>query len=243
MYAATTFVTLSLAALGSALPAGRPAVSDMFTSMMTRATNIADQYTFYLGDGSTWPQKTQWGSFDDLWTANLPLIQQSCGWNSWGVDNSPDEINDMHGAIVQVAGETGIEDRFILAVVMQESKGCVRAPSTGNGVHNPGLMQSHNGSGDCAGISPCPQPSILAMIRDGTAGTPDGDGLQQTLAATSAVIGNTESRAVYAAARMYNSGSVDYTNLNNAFTSRGCYATDVANRLTGWTLATSSCNL
>lgn len=45
----------------------------------------------------------------------------------------------------------------------------------------------------------------------------------------------------FAAARMYNSGSVDYNNLNNGLGSTACYATDIANRLTGWTLAASQC--
>lgn len=101
-------------------------------------------------------------------------------------------------------------------------------------------MQSHNGSGMCAGVYPCPQEQILQMIRDGTQGTQHGDGLMQTHQKTAAIIGD-GSRAWYAAARMYNSGSVDYNNLNNGLGSTGCYSQDVANRLTGWTLAPSQC--
>ncbi|TWU70910.1 hypothetical protein ED733_000060 [Metarhizium rileyi] len=125
--------------------------------------------------------------------------------------------------------------------IMQiESNGCVRVPTTNNGVRNPGLMQSHNGSGSCAGVNPCPAGTITQMIRDGVAGTSSGDGLRQTLARTKDVVGD-NSRAVYAAARMYNSGSVDYNNLNNGLGSTPCYASDVANRLTGWTLAPRQC--
>ena len=47
------------------------------------------------------------------------------------------------------ADATGVDHRFILAVIMQESGGCVRAPTTNYGVRNPGLMQDHNGSGTC----------------------------------------------------------------------------------------------
>jgi hypothetical protein len=127
--------------------------------------------------------------------------------------------------------------------MMQESKGCVRAPTTNNGVRNPGLMQSHNGSGACAGVNPCPNSQITQMIKDGVAGTSSGDGLKQTLAKARAAISDTGSRSYYAAARMYNSGSVNYNNLNDGLGSTACYATDVANRLTGWTLAATQCHL
>lgn len=231
MYSLPIIVS-SLAALATALP----------TTQVKRT--VSDTYVDYHGDGSAtagWPSSDVWGSYDELWNANLPLMQQSCGWNSWGVDNSPDEINAINAAIGQVSGSTGVDSRFILAIVMQESKGCVRVPTTDNGVVNPGLMQSHNGSGSCAGISPCPSETIVQMITDGTAGTADGDGLQGLLSRTQSELGDTGSRSYYAAARLYNSGSVDYTNLNNPFTSTACYAEDVANRFTGWTLATSTC--
>ncbi|KAI0182860.1 putative muramidase [Xylaria flabelliformis] len=223
----------ALAGLASAAP----------TTIQERG--LSDTYHKYTGDGSTkagWPADSAWGDFNSLWNANLPLIKQSCGWNGWGADNSADEINHLKSAITQVASETGVQSRFILLIVMQESKGCVRVPTTGNGVRNPGLMQSHNGKGTCAGVNPCPQSQILQMIRDGTAGTSSGDGLKQTTAKTLAHFGGKSQPAVYyAAARLYNSGSVDYAHLENAFGSTPCYASDVANRAHGWTLAQSTC--
>ncbi|KAI1422398.1 putative muramidase [Xylaria sp. FL1777] len=206
---------------------------------------VADVYHNYRGDGTVaagWPDISAWGSFDQLWSANLPSIQQSCGWNGWGADNSATEISYILAAIKQVAAAQGVDNRFVLAIMMQESKGCVRVPTTSNGVVNPGLMQSHNGSGTCAGVNPCPQAKILQMITDGVAGTSSGDGLKQTLSKTSAHYGNTGSVAYYAAARLYNSGSVDYSNLGNGFSSIACYSDDVANRLTGWTLSNSQCS-
>ncbi|CAG9996973.1 unnamed protein product [Clonostachys byssicola] len=203
---------------------------------------IADKYTFWQGNGANWPKKAAWGSFSQLWNANLPIIRKSCGWNNWGADNSATEISNLQKAINQVAGEAKIEPRFILSIVMQESGGCVRVPTTNNGVRNPGLMQSHNGAGTCAGKNPCPNAQILQMIRDGTSGTKAGDGIKQCLAKTSKVVTNAPHRAVFAAARLYNSGSVDYNNLNNPFTATKCYSCDVANRLTGWTLAARKCS-
>lgn len=103
-------------------------------------------------------------------------------------NNSPEEIQDIYNGVVQVSGETGVDPRFIFAIIMQESTGCVRAPTTNGGVMNPGLMQDHNGTASCntAGVltTPCPQDTITQMIRDGTAGTPYGDGLEQLLKQT-----------------------------------------------------------
>lgn len=231
MYAKLSITVTALAAAVSAAPS-------------TLVARYGYSYTFYQGDGSTargWPAQSAWGSFDQQWNSNFPLMQKSCGWNGWGADNSADEINNIKNAINQVAGESGVDKRFILAVMMQESKGCVRVPTTDNGVRNPGLMQSHNGSGSCAGKNPCPASQITQMIRDGASGTSSGDGLKQTLAKAQSATGDNGSRKFYAAARLYNSGSADYSNLNNGLGSTPCYATDVANRLTGWTLAPSQC--
>jgi hypothetical protein len=86
-------------------------------------------------------------------------------------------------AIEQVAAETGVDHRFILAVILQESGGCVRVPTSNWGVRNPGLMQSHDGSHTCnsdiTGVisNPCSQATITGMVTDGVAGTSTGWGL------------------------------------------------------------------
>lgn len=119
------FATLSLAGVAAALP----------TTRSTLVERIADAYRSYQGDGSVgagWPDQNAWGSWDELWDANVPLMRQSCGWNGWGMDNTEEEINGIGSAINQVAGETGVDRRFILAIVVQESKGCARAPTTNN---------------------------------------------------------------------------------------------------------------
>ncbi|KAI0967118.1 putative muramidase [Xylaria arbuscula] len=229
-------IVLAVAALASLTTAAPTIIQER---------GLTDAYHKYTGDGSAsagWPVTSDWGEFDALWSQNLNVIQQSCGWNSWGADNSADEISHLKSAITQVASETGVKGRFILLIIMQESKGCVRVPTTNNGVVNPGLMQSHNGAGTCAGVNPCPQSEILQMVRDGTAGTSSGDGLKQVLAKTVAHYGSYQPAVYYSAARLYNSGSVDYSHLETAFGSTICYASDIANRATGWTLATSTCS-
>ena len=167
-------------------------------------------------------------------------MQSSCA--QWSVpDNTDDEINDMYNSIQSVASSTGIDSRFIFAIVMQESNGCVRAPTTNYGVRNPGLMQSHNGAGTCNDGSvqdPCPTSEITQMIQDGSAGTSSGDGLKQCLAETSA----SDVSMYYKAARIYNSGSIDASGNLGAGIATHCYASDIANRLTGWFSGPSGCD-
>jgi hypothetical protein len=220
----------------SALAAPAPAIEQ-------RVTDLDGSYECYKGNGSPqagWPTTSAWGSFDDLWSAQLNVLQNSCGWNGWGANNSPTEISDIKSSIQSVATSTGVDSRFILATVMQESEGCVRVPTTNNGVTNPGLMQSHNGAGTCAGKNPCPASEIQQMIQDGTAGTSSGDGLKQLLAqAQPHDTSNTLSQQVYIAARLYNSGSADYANLNDPVGATASYVNDIANRLHGWVATTA----
>lgn len=75
------------------------------------------------------------------WIVNLPLIRKLCGLNNWGTDMTADEINLLKSSIISTSQLTMVDPRFILAIVMQESKGCARVPTTSNGVRNLGLMQ------------------------------------------------------------------------------------------------------
>ena len=171
--------------------------------------------------------------------ANKGVMSASC--TQFGVaDNTDDEIAEMSTSIQSVASSTGIDPRFILAIIMQESNGCVRAPTTNYGVRNPGLMQSHNGAGTCndATVSnPCPSSEITQMITDGAAGTSSGDGLKQCLTES----GATDVSMYYKAARIYNSGSIASGGNLGAGIATHCYASDVANRLIGWSSGPSAC--
>lgn len=104
---------------------------------------------------------------------------------------------------------------------MQESGGNVRVGNTFNGVVNTGIMQAFNGvSFDPNNV----QGSILQMVRDGVEGTASGPGLVQAYSMY---------RNWYEAARKYNSGSVDVSQLNNAMGATANYVVDFANRLMG----------
>lgn len=98
--------------------------------------------------------------------------------------NNPSELTNLRTVIDTIAEETKLDHRFILAIIIQESGGCMRVPTSGSSVRNPGIMQSHNGTGSCNDgngevMQPCPKNEIEEMVRDGVQGTEDGDGLVQ----------------------------------------------------------------
>ncbi|KAJ5238582.1 hypothetical protein N7468_003201 [Penicillium chermesinum] len=180
----------------------------------------------------------QWiQSFDDMFESNKALRQ-------WSVpNNSDDENTSIKNAINQVAQDTGVDARFILSIVMQESNGCVRVHTTDNGVINPGLMQSHDGTGSCNKDgnvqTPCPDSEILQMIKDGVEGTSAGPGLKQLVAQEG---GSNQASSYYKAARAYNSGSVAPDGNLGQGGATPCYSSDIANRLLGWATGASTCN-
>ena len=93
------------------------------------------------------------------------------------------------------------------------------------------------------------------MIKDGATGTAAGDGLKQTLSESHATdvsmcvlrldpldlliceLTNIMSR-YYKAARIYNSGSIAASGKLEDGIATHCYASDIANRLTGWVRST-----
>lgn len=194
-----------------------------------------DKYTYYSGDVSQFPASSQWVSFGDMWNGNLYTLKHACKYLKAGKNNNEDDINYIYSAIQNRAAASLVDHRFIFAVILQESHGCPRVGSTTSqsGVTNPGLMQSHNGHEFSDSHA---NASIYAMVQDGTQGTggnEGGDGLVQNLD----LYGN-----AYSAARGYNSGYVPKSgNLSEAAGATACYVSDIANRLTGWANATSTC--
>ncbi|CAD0053772.1 unnamed protein product [Aureobasidium pullulans] len=179
------------------------------TSVATSTAVASSSYKMYTGDGTVaagWPDQNQWIDFDTMFTANIPIMKQSCGNNGWGANDSDDEIAAIKAAIKKVSASSGVDARFILAIVMQESNGCVRVVTTSWSVQNPGLMQDHAGTGTCnsGGViqDPCPSSEIEQMIVDGTTGTTSGDGLVQCLSQAAA----SDVSQYYRAARIYNGG-------------------------------------
>jgi hypothetical protein len=191
-----------------------------------------DSYTYYQGNASNFPPKERWVSFTDMWDANLDTFKHSCGWLDRGADNTPEIIQDIYNAIQDRANASLVDHRIILATIIQETNGCplVSHTTSSGGTRNPGLMQSHNGHQYDAKHS---RLSIMLMVQDGTQGTDEGWGLVQNL--------NTYGNP-YKAMRGYNSGYIPTSgDLSEKAGATACYVSDMANRLTGWVRAKTTC--
>ncbi|KAK1053582.1 hypothetical protein LTR74_016263 [Friedmanniomyces endolithicus] len=243
----TSSSTLTVSSFATSSTATATISSRSSTSSPTTTGSTIDVYKTYTGDGSIadgWPAQSQWTDFESMFTANTANMKASCA--QWSVPDDTDaEVADMKTAIQAIASTTGVDARVILAIIMQESTGCVRVITTEYSVFNPGLMQSHNGTGTCnpstANLvqTPCPASEIHQMIQDGTAGTTSGDGLEQCLEKQ----GHTDVSRWYRAARMYNGGSIDPSGDLGKGCCAACYASDVANRLVGWVDGVRVCSL
>jgi hypothetical protein len=109
-------------------------------------------------------------------------------------------------------------------------------------------MQTAGGSGKCNTgegapenvLNPCPKDMITAMVHDGVFGSavqPDNGFLPLMKSK-----GGVNTKNYYLAAKMYNSGvNSDLVSLSISSSGTPCYASDIANRLTGWTGGQSSC--
>jgi hypothetical protein len=184
-----------------------------------------------------------------MWTINQHLISRSCNAIYKTPNLTPSETQSLYTAIQSVAHTSRVDHRFILAVIMQETKGCVRATtsvSPDGTVRNPGLMQDHEGTHSCNNEgkiqTPCPDDQILGMINDGVAGTEKGNGLAGAISSSNED-GVEFAQAYYRAARFYNSGLIDGSGDLEKGTATHCYVSDIANRLVGWVDAKSECTL
>ena len=171
------------------------------------------------------------------WNANEQLLPTACAWfGQTRAENTPNENGDIKTHISEIANFTKVDPRFILAITMQESRGCARVKTTLGSHDNPGLMQSNQGDNSCFDLQsgqPCSSKTISGMLMDGTSGTAAGDGLASILQ-DQATQGHTGAQLYYRAARIYNSGSVATDGLLEHGGATHCYASSIANRLTGW---------
>jgi LysM repeat protein len=181
-------------------------------------------YIQYSGPSSSFPDPSNWLTFERLWEINSNLMGSSVvTHDGQQFRNTPAQIEAIATSIQQVSASSGVDARVILCVVMQESGGNVHVGDTlsPDQIVNTGIMQAH------AGVrfdSSNETGSILRMVRDGTEGT-QGDGLKQCLEQSGG--------DYYTALRRYNSGSVDARDLQRAFGATPLYVSDIANRLVG----------
>jgi flagellum-specific peptidoglycan hydrolase FlgJ len=80
------------------------------------------------------------------WKANKKNLYNGCKEHNVAL-NTEAEIEGIFKAIQQVAKESKVDHRFILAEILQESTACVRVQTTKAPgdveIFNPGLMQDH----------------------------------------------------------------------------------------------------
>lgn len=203
-----------------ARPLGTPEASD---------SNSTVTYTHYTGDGSVaagWPDQKEWIDYDTMWTQNKAAFIDK-------QNNTPEDNDNLQAAIEGVSTKYDVDKRLILAVVIQESNGNVRVKTTqfAQG-SNPGLMQTHNGLGSCAGLTICPDEMIVTMIEEGSATGSDGVNLKDLMDGC----GASDVTKYYKAARKYNSGvnSIGPDGDLSAPGATASYASDIANRLMGY---------
>ncbi|RPB00878.1 hypothetical protein L873DRAFT_1736036 [Choiromyces venosus 120613-1] len=182
-------------------------------------------YWCFRGIKENFPPIGNWMNFYDMFNLNQRTSMVS--------HDSGQEQGAIYDAIVKVSQEAKVDARLILAVIMQESSSNVHVPCTNNGVKNCGLMQAYTGS-----VSYDPNnmvASILRMVRDGTQGTAYGPGYVQWISQNSETkyAGDTEGN-VYQAARGYNSGQINFSDLSDGKGATASYVSDLANRLQGW---------
>ena len=91
--------------------------------------------------------------------------------SQYGVEaDSGPELGAIYDAVQKVAVETCLDNHFILAIIVQESGGCVRVPTSNSGVRNPGLMQCHDDDATCNSDithkvqNPCPNTVVSSLF-------------------------------------------------------------------------------
>lgn len=202
------------------------------TDVHKAAINNPTAYTCYHGNSDALPYVTSWKPFDALWATALPALR---------THNSAAHNVLLRAKILQIARETTVDARLILAMILQESSGNLAVPCTGAAYANCGIMQAAPGS---VPFDPADTAaSIDRMIRNGLLGTPGewptgGPGYAWLLdgAEGAAWYGIGGGGRPYRSLRAYNSGKV--VDLGNLDATGGAgtvsYVNDVANRLMGW---------
>ncbi|KAL2072173.1 hypothetical protein VTL71DRAFT_11516 [Oculimacula yallundae] len=182
-----------------------------------QAQPAIEGYQYFSGPTHQFPHPDRWAPYEHLIHINERLML---------LNSTPTEVFYIKKWIPLIAHESGVDARVILSIIMQESGGNVRNPTTlspaPDFVKNTGLMQAHNGQ---EWDERYPEWCVERMIRDGAQGTRYGDGLIQCFWKWD--------KDWYHACRAYNSGRVNREDLSDGITATGHYVERVANRLIG----------
>lgn len=181
----------------------RPDRSQVVISDNKELSTPHNSYRCYIEE---YPPSREWLSWDVLWDITREQVLSSNGGDTY--------IQHYVGeGILQVAAESDVDSRLILAIVIQETKGKI--------------------GGKCEKATPCEtiqrergigkglRDSILGWLRGGIEGYEDRPGLKELLRSESSSL-----RAI----------SNDHHDHDSAgsLEAETRYASDVANRLLGW---------
>ncbi|KAK5123302.1 hypothetical protein LTR85_002732 [Meristemomyces frigidus] len=131
--------------------------------------DLHSSYQCFGSDSTESLSASSWLCFNDLWRINEAAILSKNGGDTY-------IKHYIKEALLHVAGESAIDSRLILALMMQESSGraSISCRSQSNGRSKCGLMQATDGSSfDSARQA----ASILQMVREGI----EGDDLDHAL--------------------------------------------------------------
>ncbi|KAI9761662.1 MAG: sister chromatid cohesion protein 1 [Chaenotheca gracillima] len=213
MYTTKLISLLSLSALISATPTPH---------LPRRQTPSSGSSQAICYTGASFPDISTWADFGTLWSDALASLTNL---------NSQRESNDLKSAIQTYASSSGLDQRFILSIVMQESGGFVRKEPNDAGGRSKGLLQI-NGGHSCAYLpwDGCRTDLISQMVVDGVQGTGSWPAGAEGLSGCYTANGNQYNLA----ARCYNTGTVpDASDLSQAGAGTSSYVSDVGNRLMG----------
>ncbi|KAH7024409.1 uncharacterized protein B0I36DRAFT_352648 [Microdochium trichocladiopsis] len=212
-------IFLSLVAAASLTNAAAVPTQDGQVTVETRTLSARAAPQWYSGTWDRFPGKSTWKSFDDLFNRNDDMMKYA--------GSTQNDINRIKTGINAAASQYKIDNRVLLAMIMQESHGYVgvRTTYSWEGIPTAGIMQC-SGCPGFPGLTNLSQAQITSMILAGAKhfrGNLDrngGDGYQP--------------KSVYPALREYNSGNVNHADLSDGRGATPSYVSDVVQRLGGW---------
>ncbi|KAL7787063.1 hypothetical protein V8C37DRAFT_274646 [Trichoderma ceciliae] len=169
----------------------------------------------YNGPYQNFPPMSSWLPWTDVFGRyEQSMVNAGSTW---------DDVGRINVAISAAAANIGVDERVILAIILQESSGYVGVQCTGG--NDCGLMQCQ-GCPSFQGRNGLAQSDTSSMINGGT----------QHFKGNLEDFGNLwDISSIYPALREYNSGSVNSGDLSTSAGGFGvpCYVSDVARRMMG----------
>ncbi|MCJ1246775.1 hypothetical protein MMC30_003984 [Trapelia coarctata] len=173
-------------------------------------------FTHYSGPASAFPGQNTWKDFDTIFNLNKHEMLQT--------GDSGEDVGRIYNAVKEAA-KIGVEERVIFCIIMQESTGNVGVGTPNDQDGNPtgGLMQAEE-SPAFPGKHNLGQAQITSMVVAGT---------KHYKANLQQLDNKDTAETIYKALRLYNSGSINESNLSDGKGATDSYVSDIANRLQG----------